>query len=88
MATEILVESDPSTTQTKGDWIVKVGAGRGGKNISRHRQKSEAVKRARREGRKRKDRGAILKVQKSSGQWNTEATYGDVDEDGFFGSLF
>lgn len=88
MATEILVESNPSTTQTKGDWIVRIGAGQGGKILSRHRQKSSAVSRARQAGRARKDRGAILKVQNKRGQWKTEATYGDVDEGGFFGGLF
>lgn len=86
---EVIVKSDPSPTQTRGDWLVKVGAGRGGKNISRHRQKSEAVKRGRREGRKRKDRdgGAVLKVQDADGTIRTEARYGDVDHGGLFGLL-
>lgn len=85
--TEVFVKSDPSPTQTKGDWIVKVGAGRGGKIISRHRQKSEAMKRARREGRKRKDRGAVLKVQTKDGRIHTEAKYGKAQDGsgGLFG---
>lgn len=87
MATEILVESDPSTTQTKGDWIVRIGAGQGGTINSRHRQKSRAVEVARRLGRAREDRGAILKVQNKRGEWTTEATYGDVDPEGFLDGL-
>lgn len=80
-ATEILVKSDPSTTQTRGDWVVQVGRGRGGRVISRHRLKSAAVRAGRREGRKRADNsgGAILKVQNREGQWSTESTYGNAE---------
>lgn len=88
MPTEILVMSDPQPTQTRGDWLLKIGRGQGGKNVSRHRHKDEAIKAGRREGRKRKDRGAVLKIQNQKGQWSTEATYGDVDDEGgLFGLL-
>lgn len=81
--TTVLVLSDPQPGQTRGDWLVKVGTGRGGKNISRHRRKDEAVKRGRREGRKRKKgAGAVLKVQNQRGHLHTEATYGGAKKKG------
>lgn len=82
-ATEIIVKQDPAPTQQKGDWIVKVGAGQGGRIVSRHRQKTRALKRGRREGRKRKDQrgGAVLKEQvHTTGRIKTIASYGDVKE--------
>lgn len=85
---EILVKNDPKATQQKGDWTVKIGRGRGGKNVSSHRSKASAVQRGRREGRKRSDNsgGAILKVQNSRGRWRTEAKYGDAQQRrGIFG---
>lgn len=92
MPVEIQVKSDPSTTQPKGDWVVKVGSGRGGSIVSRHRKKSAAVKRGRREGRKRKDQGdgAVLKVQNKSGRWKTEARYGKARQrsGGLLGDVF
>lgn len=89
MPVEVLVKSDPSTTQSKGDWIVKVGRGRGGTIVSRHRQKSKAIARGRREGRKRDDsEGAVLKVQNKRGRWKTEARYGGAQEEGGLLGLF
>lgn len=90
---QILVKSDPSPTQSQGDWIVKIGAGRGGRIETRHRQKSVALQKARREGRKRADKGAgaILKVQTKDGRWSTEARYGRARKrrvgGGFFSNL-
>lgn len=86
---EVFVLNDPAPTQTKGDWIVKVGAGRGGKKISRHQQKTVAEKRARREGRKRKDQpgGAVLKIQDKGGRIHTESHYGDAQDRGGGGIL-
>lgn len=85
--TEVQVKSDPSPTQSKGDWIVKIGRGQGGSVHSRHRLKSAAIKEARQQGRKRKDQdgGAILRVQNQKGHWKTEAEYGT---DGSAGSRF
>lgn len=75
-AVDVLVKRDPLPGQVKGDWLVKVGKGRGGKNISRHRQKSAAMKQARQEGRKRKEQGAKLWVEDRSGRATIKATYG------------
>lgn len=88
--TEVQVKSDPSATQTKGDWIVKIGSGQGGKVHSRHRLKSAAIKEAREQGRVRKDNsgGAILRVQNKRGHWKTEAKYGvDSGGWGFFSKI-
>lgn len=90
--TEIIVKVDPKATQQQGDWTVKVGAGRGGTNVSSHRQKTAAVKRGRREGRSRRNQagGAVLKVQDSNGRLHTEASYGDASGSGggILGGLF
>lgn len=87
---EIFVLSRPSPTQSKGDWVVKVGAGRGGTIVSRHRKKSMALKRARREGRKRDGSpGSVLKVQSKDGRIRTESRYGKARSDsGRFLGLF
>jgi len=86
---EVFVKRDPSPTQSKGDWIVKVGRGRGGRNVSRHRQKSQAIQRARRAGRTRSEQGATLYVQDASGQPKKEAEYGDGHggSSGLFGGI-
>jgi len=78
---EVYVTRDPKATQQKGDWTVKLGAasGRGSKMISSHRQKSQAIKRGRREGRTRSERGATLYVQGASGRPKKEAEYGGGD---------
>lgn len=62
-------------TSAPADWKVQVGR----RTVSHHDLKSAAMKRARREGRKRSDQpgGAILKVQNRHGQWmGVEARYG------------
>ena len=70
----IIVKIDPTAGQRRGDWLVKNGAGRGGRNISRHRKKSTAVSRGRREAKKR---NTTLKVQNArTGQIKTVASYG------------
>lgn len=87
-AVEVFVKPEAKAGQKTGDWIVKVGRGRGGKNISRHRQKEVAVRRGRTEGKNRKDRpgGALLKVQNTDGGIRTEASYGNASaRRGLFG---
>lgn len=95
--TEVHVTIDPKPTQQKGDWTVVVGrpGSRGSKHISSHREKDAAVKRARREGRKRADHsgGAVLKVHKRGrGRPRVEARYGAAQDRGMgerlFGGLF
>lgn len=64
----IYVEKDPTADGRRGDWIVKNGAGRGGRIISRHRTKGQAIKRARREADKR---GVAWREQMSGGTWRS-----------------
>lgn len=59
----VLVKIDAKAGQQVGDWVVALGSGR---TISRHRQKDTAIKRARREGRKR---NMQVRVQNLQGQW-------------------
>lgn len=69
----IYVAIDARGGQRSGDWVVKNGAGRGGRIISRHRKKSTAKKRARKEARKR---NTDLRVQNAStGQYKTVRNY-------------
>lgn len=74
--TEVIVEPDPQPTQPAGDWVVRIG--RGGKKVSHHRLKTSAVKRGRREGRKRSERGAklIVKPKRGGGRGKIVARYG------------
>ena len=67
----ILVEINKKSGQVTGDWIVRNGSG--GRIISRHRTKSAAVKRARREARKR---GTSFRVQDTQGRWSQGPGYG------------
>ena len=53
----------------KGHWSVYVGS----KQVSRHRKKSRALKKARQKA--RANAPAVLKVQNTSGHWKTEASY-------------
>lgn len=66
----ILVEVQKGAGQRGGDWIVRNGAG--GTIISRHRKKSAAKRRARREARKR---NTNLRVQNTRGQWSQGPSY-------------
>lgn len=68
MATEVLVVSEPTSGQRAGDWAVKVGS----RTVSRHRLKRQAVANGRTEARQR---NGVLKVQNTSGQFRTEASY-------------
>ncbi len=52
-----------------GQWSVEVS----GREVSSHRKKRVAMKRARREARKASP--AVLKVQDTDGRWKTEASY-------------
>lgn len=70
----IYVEHDPTRDQRRGDWVVKNGAGRGGRIISRHRTKRKAKRRGRKEASKR---NTDLHVQNSSsGQWKQGPGFG------------
>lgn len=66
----IQVEIDSQSGQRTGDWIVRNGPG--GRIISRHRTKSRAVSRGRKEARKR---GTDLKIQNTSGTWQQGPSY-------------
>lgn len=68
----VFVTSRPQSGQRKGDWAVKVGAGRGGRIVSSHRTKSAAMSAGRAEARKR---GDVLKAQTTRGQWQTVTSY-------------
>jgi hypothetical protein len=72
----IYVEHDPVRDQRKGDWVVKNGAGRGGRIISRHHRKKKAKNVGRREASKR---NTDLHVQNStSGRWKQGPGFGGV----------
>lgn len=64
----VMVISDPKSGKSTGDWVVKVG----NRQISRHRTKSAAKSKARKEAKKR---GAQLRVQNTQGQWSQGPSY-------------
>lgn len=60
--TVVYVVPEPEPSQTRGDWAVKAG----NRILSHHRLKSRAVKRARKEAKKR---NTYIRVQKSNGKY-------------------
>ncbi|MFB6197591.1 MAG: hypothetical protein ABEI52_04890 [Halobacteriaceae archaeon] len=54
------------------NWEVRIGAGQGGKILSRHYKKRQALKKGRRVAKKR---GDVLKEQLQWGGWRTRQDY-------------
>lgn len=76
---EVFVLRDPAPTQTRGDWIVKRGRGRGGSILHRKQEKKDAIRLARRaarvSARKGNGQGVTLYVQNASGRRRKESEY-------------
>ena len=62
LAKEVYVVNHPQPGQSAGDWLVRLH----GKFISTHRKKSNAIKRARAEAKKR---GYSVLIQNKDGKW-------------------
>lgn len=64
----VKVISDPQSGQRSGDWKVEVGA----RTVSRHRQKSQAISKAKQKARAK---GGQVRIQNKQGQFRQGPSY-------------